>query len=189
MDREEFEENDTNRTLMPKTEDNAEAQYETESETEAGPEEKVMSHDEFEIRPLVNPRAGAAATWSHESVITLLAYIEWCVESGKDFRTEGLLLLSQELRTSIKRSKNKVFEIWVKHKRRKYSHKPYSWLLTMGIESLNLGFEDIQSVRDRVREIRPTTGSSVLPTETTPTRRRLVTIVSESPQECVHSNH
>ncbi|RBR25514.1 uncharacterized protein FIESC28_01752 [Fusarium coffeatum] len=153
MDREEFEEPDTNRTMMPKTQNNAEDQYETKSETQAGPEEEeVASHDEFEIRPIVNPRAGAAATWNHESVITLLAYIEWCVESDKDFRTEGLLLLSQELGTSIKRSKRKAFDIWVKHK------------------SL------IQSVRDRVREIRPTTGSSALSTETTPTRRRLVTI-------------
>lgn len=189
MDREEVEKTDPNRALMPRTHDNAEAQYETESETEAGPEEEVASHDEFEIRPLVNPRAGAAATWSHESIIILLAYIEWCVESGKDFRTEGLLLLSQELGTSMKRSKKKAFDIWVKHKRRRYSHKPYSCLLTVGIESLNLDFEVIQSVRDRVREIRPTTGDSVLPTETTPTRRRLVTIVSKSQQEYLNFNH
>ena len=178
MNREEFEETDTKRTLMPQTQDNTEAQYETKSETEAGPEEEVASHDEFEIRPIVNPRAGAAATWNHESIITLLAYIEWCVESDKDFRTEGLLLLSQELGTSIKRSKRKAFDIWVKHKSRKYSHRPYSCLYTMGIESLNLDFEVIQNVRDRVREIRPTTGSSALSTESTPTRRRLVTIVS-----------
>jgi len=189
MDREEVEKTDTNRALGPRTEAKAQAQDETESKTESRPEEEVESHDEFEIKPIVNPRAWASNKWSHESLITLLAYIEWCVESGKDFRTEGVLLCSQELGTSTKRINKKAFDIWVKHKKRKHSDKIFAYLLAVGIESLNLDFEVIKSIRDRVREIRPTTGSSALPTETTPTRRRLVTIVSESHQRYLHSNH
>ncbi|KAJ4127066.1 hypothetical protein NW768_008689 [Fusarium equiseti] len=176
MEREGSERTDPNRTLMPMTEENAEAQDETESKTEPGPGEEVETRNEFEILPIVNPRARSVNKWSHESVITILAYIEWCLESGKDFRTEGVLLLSQELGTSIKRANKKSFDIWAKHKKRKYSDKTYTCLLTVGIDSLNLDVEVIKSVRDRVREIRSTTGTTALPTEPTTTRRRLVTI-------------
>ena len=190
MGKEEVKKHDKHRAPRPKKQAKveAEAEDETESEIESEPEEQVESHEEFEIQPIFNPRAGANNKWSYEAVITLLAYIEWCVETGKDFRTEAIPLLNQELGTSTKRINKKAFDMWVKHKKRKHSNKICSYLLAVGIESLNLDPQVIQSVRDRVREIRPTTGSSVPSTEATPTRRRLV-IVSESHQGCSNLNH
>lgn len=193
MSRQEVTKANKGRALRPRTQAKAQAQDETESETESDPEEEVESADEFEDAPGTKPGRKPPAKpkkWTHESMIELLAYVEWCIESGKDFWKEQAPLLSQDLGYSTAQIYHKVYDTWKSHRKPEYGDKKHAHLYIVGIESLKLHDEVIKHVRKRVREIRSTTGSSALPIEpnvNVQVRTRRVILVSRLHLQYLHS--
>ena len=193
MSRQEVTKANTGRALRPRTQAKAQAQDETESETESEPEEEVESADEFEAAPGTKPGRKQPAKpnkWSHESIIELLAHVEWCAENGKDFLKEEAPALSHELGRSAKQTYNKVYLMWKHFKKPEHIDKKHTYLYAVGIKSLKLDPELMKSVRNRVHEIRSTTGSAALPIEpniNVQVRRRCVILVSRLHLQYLHS--